>query len=333
MPVALDRRAVNDLAVQHFLATWDPHWRWALVLGLRDLRAHSDHLGQLASEEAGQLEWRDEQFAYGPVALGLTAAAVNETAQHAEDLFALLKFVRDPVNFAKHIASYKAGQVVHFGRSLVGASDSDIRRFFMFPSPDVVSEGMAAAEDPSSARRDVESGVNRLVNLTRQVAEWYLEKEFFHVQYKHGLKLPLSRPFGSDLPESTVAARRGNVKAPLVAYTNEPLAETLKRPPSQQAVLIQDLGPSVRPHLAKLIADRALLRYQMGGGDVDLDAVVRMSWSISRLLTTTRANRLALVDGLDADMQQSFELPGPASSESMRVTLQLNSPVTLDHFR
>lgn len=303
------------------------------MLGLRDLRAHSDRLGSLASEQTGQDDWGDDQYVFGPVALGLTAAAVNETAQHAEDFFALLKFVRDPINFAKHIASYKAGQVVQFGRSLASAPDAEIRRAFMVPSAEVVAEGMAAAEDPSAACREVEEGVVRLVNLTRQVAEWYLDNEFFHLQYKHGLKLPLSRPFGGNLPDSTITERRNSVKAPLIAYTNEPLAETLKRPPSQQSVLIPDLGPTVRPHLAKLVADRALLRYQLGGADVDLDDVVQMSWSISRLLTITRENRLFLIEGLDVDMQQSFKLPGPASLETMRVAIQLKRPVTLDHFR
>jgi hypothetical protein len=333
MPSNLDRREANDLAVKHFLQTWDPHWRWTFVLGLRDLRAHADRLGVLASEQTGQSEWVDAQYVFGPVALGLTAAAVNETAQHAEDLFALLKFIREPIHFAERITSYSAGQVVRFGRDLAGATDSQVRRLFMVPEAELVAEGLAAAEDPVAAKAAVAAGMDRLVTMTRQVANWYLINEFFHVQYKHGLKLPLSRPFGGPLPDATIAERRGTVKAPLIAFTNEPLSKTLQRPPSQQTVVIPNLGPAVRPHLAELIEARALLRYQFAGQDVDLDTVVELSWSISRLLKIARTNRLSLVNGLDTDRQQSFELPGPTTIETMTVSLELEKPVLLQQFQ
>lgn len=90
VPQGLDRRAANDAAVQQFFAAWDPYWRWTLVLGLRDLRANADRLGRLASERTGQASWSDENYEFGPLVLGLTAAAVNET--HSTRRICLLSY-------------------------------------------------------------------------------------------------------------------------------------------------------------------------------------------------------------------------------------------------
>src|SRR5438067_11287841 len=108
---ASQRRAANEAAVRHFFATWNPSWRWLLVLGLRDLRENADHLGSLAADALGDASWRDDEHVYGPVSLALTASAVNEVSQHCEDLFALLTFLDEDMNFVKGITAYSAGRV------------------------------------------------------------------------------------------------------------------------------------------------------------------------------------------------------------------------------
>jgi hypothetical protein len=188
------------------------------------------------------------------------------------------------------------------------------------------------ADNAPAATATVEAAVERLTSLTRSVVEWYLKYQFFHVQYKHGLKVPL-RPFGTGaLPPSTVEQRKEDVKAPLIAYTNEPLAAFLKRPPDQHAIMIPNATPTVAPHLNQLMQDRALLRYQMSGPDVDLDDVVEVSRTVLRLLRIAIANRVSVSDGLDNDSQQSFQLPGENDNETVTVTLELAEPVTLTDF-
>jgi hypothetical protein len=43
----------------------------------------------------GNETWAKEDYLYGPLALGIAAAAVNEASEHCEDLFALLTFLRN----------------------------------------------------------------------------------------------------------------------------------------------------------------------------------------------------------------------------------------------
>jgi hypothetical protein len=327
----LNRKVANEAAVRQYFAAWDPLWRWALVLALRDARTHPDRLADLASDRVGTEELRTDEYAFGPLALGLTAAAVNETAQYAEDLFALLSFIREQTHFVKRMTSYAAGKVIQSGQTLATASDERIRGLFMVPDDQIITAGLAGADDPAAATAAANGGIVRLIEMTRAIADWYLTHEFFHLQYKHGLKLPLT-PFGT-LPADTIERRRCNVNAPLIAFTNEPLAKTLARPPGQQSVMIPALDAAVAPHLVELLNEGNLLRYQMNGQDTNLDDVIDVAWTISRLLRVARDNRLALINGLDGQQHQNFALPGAKPAETLQVALQLTQPVTLAAFQ
>ena len=278
-----------------------------------------------------QRQWEDESYVYGPLALGLTAAAVNEAAQHCEDLFALLKFLPEPAEFVKRMTSYSAGQVTAFGRSIVNRSDSDIRKLFLIPDQQTFIDGLQNSDDPQAAISAVQEAVERLIALTRGVVNWYQSYEFFHVQYKHGMKLPF-RPFGGTLPAATIEERKQNVVGQMLAYTNENLAATLARPPDQQAIMIPDAGPNTTAHLAELIQERALLRHQMSGPPLDLDDVVEVSRTVMRLLKIASANRLAISDGLNNGSEQTFQLPGQDTNETVDVTIERASPLTLADF-
>lgn len=311
------RRRINEEQVRYFFGGWDPSWRWVLILGLRDLRANMDRLGRLASEETGNSSWQADDYLYGPLAYGITAAAVNEATQHAEDLFALLSFLREPYRFAAKMGSYEAGKVTGLADKLGRDSDVELAGRFCFPSLDQLEAGLVHAADPAAALDDARRSAERLGSLVRNVVSFYKTYDFFHVQYKHGLKIRL-RPFGS-LPPRTIGERRDNVSAPLYALTTEPLSKVLKRTPGQRGVSFQ-AGPESLAHVTELLADRNLLRLQLAGPPVDLDDVVGHSWTVSRLLRIAEANRLAL-GRLDSQGQQSFVLPADDDDATLQVTI------------
>lgn len=324
---AAARQAANEEAVRHFFAAWDPAWRWILVLGMRQLRGDPVGLGGLASVEAnGQESWAEDTYAYGPLSLGITAAAVNEAIQHCEDLFALLRFLREPAYFAREMANYSAGKVVDFGRELADADDATISRLFLVPTPDIVRAGLADATDPESSRAAVEAGRTRLGDLVRETAVFYLAYEDFHVHYKHGLKLPLS-PFGVPTTEA-IKERKANVKAPLFSYTNEPISAMLRRPRSEQVMMLQ-LGHNQQANLSQLVEERNVLRLRIAH-DVDLDEVARRSHTVLRLLQLAKTNRLAL--GEVEDGNQSFCLPGEEKWEQVNVLVKLEGVLSLKDF-
>ena len=254
------RRAINEEAVEHFFASWDPAWRWVLILGLRQLRANPTALGALASAEAnGNEEWAEDAYAYGPLSLGITAAAINEAAQHCEDLFALLRFLREPTFFAREMANYSAGKVVEFGRKLADADDDVISRLFLVPDKERVRAGLSDAEGSSQAISFAEEARIRLAQMVRESAAFYRRVEDFHVHYKHGLKLPL-RPFGVPT-EDAIVQRKRDLESPVVAYTTEPISATMRRDGAEP--LMFRAGPNQQAHLAQLVKQRNLLRLRM----------------------------------------------------------------------
>lgn len=323
-----DREAANEAAVRQFFAAWDPAWRWALLVGLRDLRANVTRLGKLMADAAPpEASWGDDSYVFGPGISGLTATAINELAQHCEDLFALLAFLSD-ANFAQRMLSYKAGAVTNFGLRLAAANDETIRRLYMVPVPQVVTAGLSGADESTRAVGEGDSAVTRLGDLTRKVVAWYSEFAPFHVAYKHGLKLAM-RPYGAPTAEA-IEERRHSVDGNLIAFTNESIEQMMTRPPGQQG-LIMPLGPATQPHVTDLISERALLHYRQAP-PVNFDDLVEMSATVAQLLRIAAANRIAVAEGLQEGAYR-FQLPGDEPFLVMTVVLALPTAPTLQQFR
>lgn len=320
------RRAANEEAVASFFNRWDPAWRWILILGLRELRRDPVALGRLASSEANDSEsWSEDSYAYGPLAAGITAAAINEAAQHCEDLFALLRFLREPTDFAKAMGSYAAGKVIAFGGKLLTADDAAISRLFLVPSPSYVGNGLEGAEDVASDVAAIEAGRIRLAEMVRTVADFYDTYKDFHNQYKHGLKLPL-RPFGIPTPEA-IAERKTGVTSSLFMWSNESLSVSAQR---QEGAMAFVLGPAQQAHLTTLVEERNIMRLRLAH-DVDLDHVSDVAYTVMRLLRIASENRLAL--GQIEDGHQRFALPGAARWEQVDVRLRAEPVMSLQDFR
>lgn len=325
------RRSANEQAVQTFFSASDPAWRWVLILGLRDYRSDMARLGRLADRESHcDGEWTKDSYLYGPLVHGLTAAAVNECAQHCEDLFAVLMFLREPIDFAQKMLSYKAGKVTAFGKGLIELDDDEIRRLFVVPDAEAVGSGLAEAPDPARCVEWYSAAAATLGTLAREVAVWYSTYEDFHVQYKHGLKLAML-PYGTPTPEA-VAERRSNVSGPLLAFTNEPISEMLAAPSQQQGMIFPNLAPQVRAHLRALVDERAVLRYKQSGPSVDLDDVVAISAKVAQLLRIAAFNRLAVrADRSGGEYQ--FRLPGALHFQTLTLSLDASAAPSLEDFQ
>lgn len=326
------RRAANEASVRTFFAASDPAWRWVLILGLRDLRANASRLGDLAAAESPEgASWADDRYVYGPLVHGITAAAVNECAQHCEDLFAVLMFLREDLEFSKRMLSYNAGSVTRSGSKLRELNDEAIAKQFVVPASSLVEEGLTLADDPSASVAMFEEAVARLGQRVRRVVDWYETYEDFHLQYKHGLKLAM-RPYGNPTPEA-IAERRDDVAGtPLFAFTAEPISKMLKGPSQQHGVIFPNLVPEARAHLTALVEERAVLRYKMSGPPVDLNEVAEISGTVVQLLRIAAANRLAVGQDLN-EGTYSFELPGDKRYETVTVVLALDRPPVLGDFR
>ena len=322
------RRLANEASVRQFFESWDPAWRWILILGLRDLRRSPESLGALASEEAsGHESWVADDYLFGPLAVGLTGAALNEAAQHCEDLFALLRVLRDPHYFAREMAGYKAGTTVEFGRRLKDVDDATASRMFLVPDAQTVRSGFAKSDDPEHAVRVVEDARHCLGEMLRQVATFYGDIEGFHVQYKHGLKI-LFRPWGK-VTEEEIQRRRTSVDTPIYIHTNEPIAAMMRRGPGEQVMAFK-LTDDQRAHLPALVEERNILRPRLRH-KVDLDEVADLSFTIVRLLRLAQTNRLSL-GNVNDDGQQQFSLPAGERWGQVDSSIEIDRVLALSDF-
>jgi hypothetical protein len=326
-----ERRQINDESLREFFSKWDTDWRWLLLLGLRDLRGNTQKLGAAAMAATGSDTWSEESYLFGPVALGITAAAVSEAAQYCEDLFALLKFLREPTHFVQRMMSYSAGQVTNFGHSLETMSDEKIRRLFIVPDPARIRAALDTVEAPNEDARLAEEGVERLLAMTREVVAWYQTYQAFHNQYKHGLKVAL-RPYGTPIKEA-IDERKQHVRAPLFAFSNDSPEQLAKLPPAQQAVSFFVTSDVMRKNLVELSSERSLLSLRLAGPEVDLERVVGLGRVVMQLLRIAKHNRLTLGEGLDPNGQQVVHLP--ASLEGwgvLELRLEPETPLRLENF-
>lgn len=326
-----DRRQVNDESLKQFFSQWDTDWRWLLLLGLRDLRRNTKQLGDAAAAATGASDWADDKYLFGPVSLGVTAAAVNEAAQYCEDLFALLKYLREPTHFVRKMMSYSAGQVVNFGHSLGKLTDEKLARMYLVPDAPRIAAGLSGALEPVEDARRADEGVERLAAMTREIVEWHKTYEPFHLQYKHGLKVAL-RPFGTPTSEA-VAERKANVRAPLFAFSNDSAAQMPARPADQQVLAFHLNSAVMQKNLSELDRDRSLLTLRFGGPEVDLDRVVEIGRTVLQLLRIAKHNRLMVADGLDTNGMQRFVLPAQRRGwGQLELALSLQQPLKLEDF-
>lgn len=292
------------------------------------MRSKPVELGSLASREARDNEsWAEESYAYGPLTIGLTAAAANEAVQHCEDLFALLKFLREPSFFAKKMAKYSAGKVSEFGRNLEEADDLEISRMFLVPKPETIKAGLAKADDPTKSVQMAEEGRSLLARLVRETAAFYRSHEHLHVEYKHGLKIPM-RPFGAPTTEA-IEELKTNVSTSVFTYTNESIQEMLTRPPTER-LMMMPLGPTQQANVSSLVEERNLLRLRMLT-NVDIDDLVERSYTVLQLLRIAESNRLDL--GQVEDGNQRCHLPGSERWQRITILYETPSPLTLHDFQ
>ena len=92
--------------------------------------------------------------------------------------------------------------------------------------------------------------------------------------------------------------------------------------------MFTDPGPDARAHLVELVENRDLLRIQMADPPVDLNEVAELSRTVARLLRIAAANRVSLGE-LNVDGQQTFQLPGVKTGETINVTIEPSAPLTL----
>src|SRR5262249_10679728 len=96
----------NELQVRHFLEQYDPTYRLNKMLSLRFvLQRREEFARDLISYYRDEARGDDDAI-YNRFTNGVMQAAAAELVMLCEDFFALMRFSREPLLFAKRMGKY-----------------------------------------------------------------------------------------------------------------------------------------------------------------------------------------------------------------------------------
>ncbi len=245
------RLAAIDMINYYFNANY-VDWRYIKLLSIKKQLSskyayYEDIVSEIENEE------NVESCIAQPITNGLYFEAIAECVQYIEDLFALIKASANTEYFVKNIITYEAGQIRSFIKTFP-TSDKDLGKWFHFKYDLQFEEGT----DSTPFTKGIES----LRQLIIELKTFFVDYEFFYIQYKHGLTLPM-RPFGNSYTAEQVQKEKdGEMKPYVTAFDNFNLAAAAKKGnfTSQQPVMMPAFTENVRFHISALSEENNYLR-------------------------------------------------------------------------
>lgn len=288
-------RLVNEQQILDYARGYDPCWRLMKLMSLvRQLNNRDAFAAHVRSQYKDVLPTTDDYF-FNAYTNGTLFDAVSEVVMYGEDLFALLRAIHSPSQFANRLITYKAGQIAQVAAKLEGCTVQKTQELFLVPCRDWVTAQFTGLEHADTSLAFYDDGVCRLHDDLTTTVAWFRRFEEFHMQYKHGLTLVLNGIH--DLTPSEISERRANTEGWLGIYENDNVAGTAKR---GQAMFWLD--ESTQPHIEELASRRNLLKMHFYLGEVSVDIAVEQAWAVYRLITALLFNRMDYIspryDGL-----------------------------------
>jgi len=251
------RDRANDEQLATFASAYVPSSRLWHLHAIKVALGHLDEVraSYVAQQSEDPRTTVSDSMLYGPVTAGLYAAALGETVMYAEDLFTLLRGLRSPQRFVADTVSFPGSKVVGLVGKLERLDVDGVSKAFFVPT------GSWLGLDGDDLV-NFDAGRAVVHERLQQIIQWWRKYRFLQQQYKHGMTLAL-QPFGADLPEATIAARRAGEPPPIYALDNEAISdETLARSGGTLAFVGQP-GAASLAHAGELVKDRNLLRYAL----------------------------------------------------------------------
>lgn len=296
-------KASVDLSLT-YIQNYYADWRLAKVLTLQKLLSdkydfYKDFVGEIKhyQDPTGDATIAQE------IKNGLYFDAISQCIQYVEDLFALINASAKPDYFIKRIINYDAGVVVNLIKSFnAKLSRKRIAEAFHFPD----DLPFTNSED----RNRYEMQADFLNELVNEVTSFYVDYEYFHNQYKHGLGVAL-RPFGHVYHSDQVAAEKaGSLRPYLAVYDSRSMEVAAKKGTLKSADGIMMLGftDNVRPHIGELSKEGNFIRLvHPKDKDLSMEMLTQTAYKIRTCVKTFLSN-YALKISPEPD-QLKFHLP------------------------
>lgn len=291
-------KAAIDMTGYYLDAFW-PEWRYVQIITIKKLiHTKYDFYKSITEEIYGEA---DEAIIAQNIRNGLILDAIAHCIQYIEDMFALINASKNPDYFIRDIITYQAGQVT-----------STIKTF----KPTTKSLGSAFHFPAELKWSDTEKGekfmksVEYLKETVDRIIKFYRDYEFFYIQYKHGLTIPI-KPFGNNFsPEQIQKEKDGLLEPFIVAFDNFNLHANVKRNTFsiEHGVMMPGFTDNVKNYISALQDEDNYLRFVFPPDrDIKIDLFVEVARLVKQCILIFRYNYWhKLTDEKNAI---SFQLP------------------------
>lgn len=130
-----DFKNANDSQLHTFLAGFDDLWRLTKLISIKHSLEEREALKKKLKSYYGPSFGPDsEHYIYNQATNGLLFSAVSELIMYIEDLFVLLKYIREEEEFIKKIVIYYANKIGKLPNKFLQADKEDILKAFFIPT-------------------------------------------------------------------------------------------------------------------------------------------------------------------------------------------------------
>jgi hypothetical protein len=315
-------RVANDHQLKIFFNSYDQYWRLTKLISIKFALERRDELPKYFEAYYGS-NFRDfTQLTYKNFTNGILSSALSECIMLAEDYFSLLKYIRDPYHFVRHMVNYSAGGVTDFGLRLGDVSDDKFRKLYMIPwskNEFQKSNLSLSKESLNQAFEYFEKGIVRIRKNNDEIVKFYKTHSKYHGQYKHGLKLCLNG-FGSDISADEIETRKKSLGGSLWGFDSVLKG---KKVADTGGILIPDFSkPEIMMNTKRLIEDNNFLHITFKE-EINIEDLIRFSKTVLENVNCLRDNRISIIDEPENIIRLHFPDTEQEKIDSITLTFTL----------
>ncbi|MGE7673483.1 hypothetical protein ACQKMV_07895 [Lysinibacillus sp. NPDC094403] len=311
-----DIKKANDSQIETFLAGYDDLWRLTKLISIKHSLEEREALKKkLKSYYGPSFSVDSDDYIYNQATNGLLFSAVSELVMYMEDLFVLMKYIREEEEFIKKVVVYYANKIGKLPEKISKMDLEAILKVFLIPSKDYIDKLVEETNSPLEHLDIYSEGISNVYRYLDDIIISFKKYRFIYNQYKHGLTVAL-RPYGNNLSKKELNRRKNSLDSSLFCYDNTDIGKAIERNPNQPFI-IPSITENLQPGITSLNNNNNLLRYS-GVYDVSIDELIKLGSKVHSLIRILSNNRYDFVKPHHSEAN-TFYLPVPTRKDKLRL--------------
>ncbi|WP_340031138.1 hypothetical protein NSQ20_25525 [Paenibacillus sp. FSL K6-1122] len=291
-----DRRKANDHQMIAYFRSFDHTWRETKILSIKHIIENRNSFMNVIQKHYGDSYIEDpEHYTYIEATNGLIYSAISELMMYVEDLFCLVKFIRESEFFIKKTVQYQAGKVTGIVHRISKKSDDDILKTFMIPNRPYIESLMKGhdAQSITHALSNYDMDVKSMLDKLKNIVAKFIDLQFYYNQYKHGLSVGI-KMYGQKVKPEYLELRKARTTGSPLIYDNATIQKKHELGRLSTSMIIPNIS-GLSGFISDLEKEGNLLTFQYGD-EVDINELLNLAKDISSLMLCLIKNRIDFIE-------------------------------------